>query len=802
VTVLVGALHAEAWPGLVLCREPGEGFALRIAVEKEVDGGRMTADGDDFFWLVREAGPHAPDGSYARISFDLDLPFGAGPETPVRELGPTDPGLTVEWGRVDEAGVVARLRTSFRGALTVRAYWPWDWAGSWQVTGSREILGRTASGRSWAAVRAEADRGVARPEGHVPEADAGAAPWTPDADGAELTLPVDHGHAVCLAVAMDPTADGALDAARALPVDGASVGAHLTDASKAYEASRPRVDGPLEGLAASVTRNLEWMVLLQPETGRRYTPAGRRWIFPVSEERRTEACDGRPPGARDHWTVFGWDSYFNALELDLEDPVAARETLLAGLRTQYPDGCVPNWRGRFGGTPDRSQPPVGSLATLKLHLRRHDLGLLQEAYPRLVAWSRWWVAEHGGRPRRAPGPLGLLTWGSDRDRVDPHAPPWERGADVRRLAGWESGQDDLPTWDEAEPFDPGQARPGEVDPRSHPTETAGHRCATTLALDPVDLNAYRVLDLQCLARIAEELGLSEEARAHRQASDELAALVNEYLWDEERESYGDRRWDGSFTRCRTASHLLVLVAGIAPEDRAVRMVEHLMDPRLFWGDFVVPTLSRDDPRFEEQQYWRGTIWPPLNYLIHAGLARCGFDDVAAEVALRGASLFLSDWRRTGLCRENFDSRTGQGGGQRHQSWGPLFALTLLEQLADVTPWDGLRIGGLRIPPGTALRNLDLGSRGSLDVTHEASGLRIRCEKRDVIEIDGPAVLRQVVIHGDRFAAEVHALAPVVLHLHLPGERWWARVDGARSELVHPTLRLAAGRHRVEVWVSP
>jgi hypothetical protein len=784
-SVRIGALHADAWTGLVLSDRPGAGFGLRFAVERaRAPGSGETLDLDDFFWLTHDVGPHDPEGRYARVAFDLALPLpgsgdaatdgsgGSAAAPPVVPRVGRAPGLTLEWARVGDRAVVGRARADFEGALLFRGWFPWDWAGEWQALGEGMLAAESADGGSALAA-------------WVMGARAGVAP-TPGAGdpraGVTVRIPVSPGDDAVFAAAIASDLPGAAEVVEA--IDPAAVPAGLADAAAAYEARRTRVTGELEGLAAAVTDTIHWTVLLQPETGRTYTPAGRRWVFPRAEERG---------GGRDHWTVFGWDSYFNALELAVEAPAAARETLLAGLRTAYPNGCVPNWRGRFGGTPDRSQPPIGSLAALKLHLRRPDPAMLETAYPLLRAWSDWWVAEReaqgadgaaaaaggaagaaGAAPRRAPGPRGLLTWGSDPDRIDPLAPPWERDAGIRQLAAWESGQDDLPTWDEAE-------------------ESPAHHC---LAVDPVDLNAYRVLDLECLAKIAWELGLDDEGAAHHAAAADLRRRINEHLWDADRETYADRRWDGSFTPARTASHFLVLAAGVAPDDRARRMVEHLTDPALFWGDFMVPTLSRDDPRFAEQQYWRGTIWPPINYLVHLGLARYGFDAEAAAVAERGARMFLEDRRRTGLCRENFDSRTGEGGGQRHQSWGPLFALTALEELVDITPWDGLRVGGLR-PDGRAeLTNLDLGPRGLFDLAVGPEGLALRVDGRPVLQTDAPAVLRGLDVGADRVAMEVACETELTLRAHLAGSRFRAEVGGHAHERSAPVARVPAGRTRV------
>lgn len=113
------------------------------------------------------------------------------------------------------------------------------------------------------------------------------------------------------------------------------------------------------------------------------------------------------------------------------------------------------------------------------------------------------------------------------------------------------------------------------------------------------------------------------------------------------------------------------------------MIDTLRDPARFWGRWVIPTVPQDDPAFADQQYWRGAIWPPMNYLVLQGLRRYGFHKLASDLARKGAHMFLADRRRTGMCRENFDSRTGQGCGRRFQSWTPLLALGALEE---PDPW--------------------------------------------------------------------------------------------------------------------
>ncbi len=620
----VGALEARRWAGLVFAAGPGEGIGLRLVFT--TPGGERR-ELEDWYWMVSRVGPHAPDGSYARMEFDLAA-------EPSPDSRPREGTLILEWSRRDDA-VALRAVARAPGRVELVADDPWGWKTTWEETSD-----------GWRA----APGGVEMAAAFAPRA----------------------GERAATVVAWDPKgapsrAGAVLDRAqRLLP----GLDRWIDDARADWNRRRPRSPGATEGLVEAVADHSMWNVLLQPETGRLYAPAGRRWIFPKPDGARgegaaagadaTEGGDAREGAPEpDDWTVFGWDSFFNALALATASGRLAWDVLLAGLESRYPNGNVPNWRSRRGGTPDRSQPPVGSFAALKLHLACPDEDALAAAWTGLRAWNDWWVADKDGRPRREGLTPGLLAWGSDTALVPERKrlPAWEVGASGHQRAAWESGQDDLPLWEEAE-WDSERE---------------------VLAMSAVDLCSYRALDLECLARIARILGDAAEAERLEAERRRLVAAMNRVLWSEAAGLYLDELPGGLSPRV-AASNFLPLIAGVPSARRARRMVSMLCDPARFRGEWMLPTISRDDRAFEDQQYWRGSIWPPMNYLVLQGLRRYGFDELASELAWKGAFMFLADLRRTGFCRENFDARTGRGRGHRFQSWGPLFALGALEEL--------------------------------------------------------------------------------------------------------------------------
>jgi hypothetical protein len=418
---------------------------------------------------------------------------------------------------------------------------------------------------------------------------------------------------------------------------------------------------------------------------------------------------------------------------------------------------------------------VGSLAAAKLLARYGNTELAAESLPALEAWAAFWRAPKEGHPRRDGNGDGLFQWGSDSGRISSTPPPWEVDAGGWQRAAWESGQDDLPNWDEADWV----------------AETE------TLDLACVDLNSYLALDLECLAFLARRLGQEEKAGRYEGDLRGLQARMNATLWNEERGLYVDRRWSGEWSPRVAASNFLPLVAGVPTPEQARRMVQTLTHHEWFWGDYVIPTISRNDPAFHEQQYWRGTIWPPMNYLVYQGLKRYGLDEVAGEVARRSVALFLRSWRRYQLCRENYDSRTGEGGGQRYQSWGPLFALIGLEEFLDVTPWGGLTVGSLT-PPGqvTARRIRALDRIWTVAMGPE--GLRLDVDGRTVLGTDSPVVLRNLEVATGLVRCRTRAPHVVRMRVeHVPPPRR-VGLDGETTITENRWISIPAGTHELTV----
>ena len=733
----LGALDGKGWGGLVWAPQKDVGFAFRFAFERN----GQTIDGHDLFYMVSEVGPHSPDGTYARVKFDLGLPVlpaDRKSETPIYiKPADKDDTATLEWSRVDERTAVGRLTAPADATVRLVHYFPWDFKGRYAVSGPAAVRGEAKGTKSWHSLL-WTDR-----------------PGEASAGGETLSKSFSPQKGQSVAFVFGIGEDFAqLEKGIYRYQNSRTIGSILEEEKDRFDRKRLRLEGPSKDAAEAVINNLGWMVLYQPGFHRLYTPAGRGLIF------------DRPDGLPDHWQIFAWDSFFNGLAWTVESSRLAADAVLAVLDTQFPNGNIPNWRSRFGGTPDRSQPPIGAYCVLKLFQKTGDLALLEAAYPVLRRWHAFWMAKKpNGQARRDGNGDGLLEWGSDRELVPDKVPSWEANATPEQRAKWESGQDDLPNWDDV----PVSAETG------------------TFMMNCLDLNCLYALDAWCLKEMADILRKPEEHDAYEAEYETLKALINDQLWNPREGFYFDRFWNGKFSTRKAASNFYPLLARIPDETRAQLLRRRLLNPKEFWGEYVLPSISRDDPAFTDpanatKQHWRGTIWPPTNYLVYQGLKAYGFDNEASEFARKSVRLFLRAWTNFQICPENFHPLTGEAAGQRHQSWGPLFALVALEEYIDFTPWEGFRFGVINPEEDGALTRVAIQGR-HYDVIVEPKDIVLREEGRDLLSLNGGAVVRHFLYAENEVGFEISAMKGRKVKVALPQRgKYQLLVDGAPKKI--------------------
>ena len=464
----------------------------------------------------------------------------------------------------------------------------------------------------------------------------------------------------------------------------------IKNAREAYVSDSLHGIGLLSGLPEAMMRVIRWNTVFASQTGRICTPVSRNWAADYGGH-----------------VLFDWDTYLCAIMSSIEDPLLAAMNARAITAEVTARGFIPNVASPQGHSNDRSQPPVGTWAVLKVALTTGDSSLVEELYPTLLGWNRWWMSARDGNGD------GLLSWGADPEFTADRDADWLRGwagphedKYNQQLAMWESGLDNSPTFDSA---------------RYVPE-------ARTLDQDDVGLNSLYALDCEMLAQMAALLGHDSEAAALRAERERVVARMQEVLWNEERGAFMDWRWRGEHTGRLAPTGFYPLLAGVATPEQAHRMVHgHLLDKYEFWGEYVIPSIARNDPAFTHMRYWRGPIWGPMNYLVYEGLKRYHFDDVAAEFATKSAALFRSEWERHGWVCENYDALTGQRTSVQSDPlyhWGALLVLIAIQELIDVSPLTGLRFGTTAEVSDAGIGNVQIAGH-LYSVVRQAHGLTVK-----------------------------------------------------------------------------
>jgi putative isomerase len=390
--------------------------------------------------------------------------------------------------------------------------------------------------------------------------------------------------------------------------------------------------GALAEVYKAIQTAMAWDTIYEPEHDRVVSPVSRIWNV--------------------HWggyVLFEWDNYFAAYLASAESKEIAYANAVEMTREATESGLVPNFATVNGvSSRDRSEPPVGALMCRELYRKFGERWFLEEVFPNLLRWNRWWH-EHRCLD-------GLLCWGSD-----PYEPVLGCGLELevnhRQGAAWESGLDNLPVYDDV-PFDP----------QSH-----------LMLLQDAGLNGLYVADCAALADIADVLGETAAGQELRQRAD-LYRQALARLWDEESGIYPNRRADtGEFSPRIAPTSFYPLLAKAPTQAQAERMVrEHFYNPQEFWGDWIIPATPRNDLAFADQDYWRGRIWGPMNFLVYLGLRNYDLPQACRDMAEKSVSLLLKEWLGKGHVHENFNGATGEGCDKGNSDafyhWGGLLGM--------------------------------------------------------------------------------------------------------------------------------
>ncbi len=379
---------------------------------------------------------------------------------------------------------------------------------------------------------------------------------------------------------------------------------------------------------------LAWNTIYDAPNHRVITPVSRNW---------SHGWGG--------FVLFDWDTYFASYMLSLFNKDLAYANAIEITKSITTDGFIPNYQAPFGNTSwDRSQPPIGSTVILKIYNRYKEKWFLQEVYDELLAWNRWWVKNRDMN--------GYLCWGSSP--ISDSLRKLE-GGDIFNLAAakLESGLDNSPMYDSLH-----------FNPQKHVMELAD-----------VGLMGMYIMDCHSLASISMLLGKKQEAEELNKRAAFYGSRL-ETLWDEKTGIFLNKRLDNGENSYRLSpTNFYPMLAGVATERQAARMMkEHYFNPDEFYGTYVIPSIARKDAAFKDNDYWRGRIWGPMNFLVYLGMRNYKVTEARADLIEKSRGLLMKNLLKDGGVYENYNAVSGEAGDVNSADgfyhWGAL--LTFME----------------------------------------------------------------------------------------------------------------------------
>lgn len=376
--------------------------------------------------------------------------------------------------------------------------------------------------------------------------------------------------------------------------------------------------------------------------------------------------------------AWSWDTWKFAVGISLFDSDLAKNCILAmfdhqisakdELRPQdvgmIPDcvffnkhaerlGAGNNWNER------NTKSSIAAWSVLRVYEIDHDLSFLKKIYPKIKAYNQWWNSN------RSYERNNILQFGATVDKLN----KWEDKKTIIEAAAWESGMDNAPRFD--------WEQTDALKVFNDKKELVGY----VIDQASVDLNAFNYLELISLAKIAELLQLPEEAKEFTMKAKKIKAWINTYCYDEQQKCYFDVKIkdrklvnkQGKADEC-----MVCLFANAADSDKALAVIKQLSaDNYLTYVCF--PSVSKDSPKFDPTNYWRGPVWLDQWYFALKGL--CNYDHHSMAKKLLVESLeHMKGLLKDKCIMENYNPLDGTGLATTNFSWS---ASMLLMGLKDI-----------------------------------------------------------------------------------------------------------------------
>lgn len=251
----------------------------------------------------------------------------------------------------------------------------------------------------------------------------------------------------------------------------------------------------------------------------------------------------------------------------------------------------------------------------------------------------------------------------------------------------------------------------------------------------VDASMQAALNCKILAQMAALLKEEAVMQELEEEHELLVTQINKHLWNESAQFYQDCDRNGRFSQVKSAAaYWGLLDAGLIPEKRLNPFLEALRENWAFKLPHRIPSQSADSEGYNSEtgNYWRGGVWPCLNFMALRGLRKAGRHGLAHNIALNHLQNVADVYAQTGSFWENYAPETAAPGDPAAQDAVGMAGLTpisiLLEDVIGLSvDWPQRRVfwdRRLDCKATYGVKNYPLGAAGTLSLLADAAKLTL------------------------------------------------------------------------------
>ena len=251
----------------------------------------------------------------------------------------------------------------------------------------------------------------------------------------------------------------------------------------------------------------------------------------------------------------------------------------------------------------------------------------------------------------------------------------------------------------------------------------------------VDATMQAAINCQILSQMATMLEETKHAVALKNEHVGLVELINTHFWNQDAEFYQDISPNGRFSEVKSiAAYWGLLDREIVPEKRRDAFIQHLREGWAFKTKHPIPSMSADSPGYDEAtgRYWRGGVWPAMNFMTARGLRTSGKHKMVHKTAMKHLRHIHQVFLDTGSFWENYAPETAVPGDPAEREFigttGLSTIVLLLEDVIGVTvEWPHRRVyfdRRLDLDQICGLKNYPVGPDGTMDLYAEGETLTL------------------------------------------------------------------------------